>query len=78
MTGNNTSDEKSYDNETHERAVRVIGGIEAISEAAKNLRAMPCDGATQRLLGAIQFLTQQATLSAWEYARQYAPPKDET
>lgn len=73
-----TPDERTYDDEVYQRAVRILGSLDAIQRLCEAASCMPSDVATARLIGSLRFMAQQAVLSAWEYAGQYAPPKEES
>ena len=73
-----SADERPYDDETYSKATRITGAFQAIAALVSRLEVMPCDVATARLRGALEFVAQQAVLSAWEYAKQYAPKDDAT
>lgn len=58
------------DKEIRNKYYRVIGSLEAVETAAKNVACMPSDTATARLLDSARMLLNKAVLSAWEYAEQ--------
>lgn len=54
--------------ENLEKCMRIVGGIQAVSDAAKGLTVMPCDRRTAELLDIARVTLNKAMLAAWEYA----------
>jgi hypothetical protein len=59
--------------ENLEKCMRIVGGIQSVSDAAKGLQVMPCDRRTAELLDLARQALNKAMLAAWEYAETYAP-----
>lgn len=62
--------------ENLERCMRMVGSIQAVSDAAKTLQCMPCDKRTAELLELANVTLNRAMLACWEYAEESAPQKE--
>jgi hypothetical protein len=58
-----------------ERSMRMVGGIQAVSDAAKALQCMPCDKRTAELLDLARATLNKAMLACWEYAEIECVPE---
>ncbi len=56
------------DKEIIQRMFRIVGQVEGVNEAAKQISPMPNDKRTQELLESARYLLNKAVLSSWEYA----------
>jgi hypothetical protein len=60
--------ESNMDRDVSERAMRIVGQLQCLSEAAKHVEVMPCDKRTAELMDTVRHLSNKAALAAWEYA----------
>lgn len=65
------------DREVSERAMRFVGQIQCLNNAAKSVEVMPCDKRTAELLETIRHLSNKACLAAWEYAHDVSKREEE-
>lgn len=56
------------DKDVHEKMLRTVGSIEAVSKAADMLSPMPCDKRTADNIEVARVALNKAIISAWEYA----------
>jgi hypothetical protein len=71
------SEQSQYVDETYFKAARIVGGFQTLRSVIENLEVMPGDAHTARLRDVLKFTSQHALLSAWDYAKTFAPKEED-